>query len=654
MSCTVSRVVAVGITILMFLSTSGSIVLFSNVLGPLFFPVPYYFDREENMANSTTQNGSSPCEARVTSCRVLSATFVVASGRDCAPLRYEFAVQSLTNPSEWIGGYYGFSCDDPNGNCCGGVLISESEAASGNLTLPCWISNPDTKFVNIATDPPTCQPSQPTPAPPPSIISGMATFCTLHSAKFFVIKSSFCFSLRYDLTVQSLANSSVWASGYYGVSCDAADGNCCNGILIPESDAVKGIITLPCWISNLKGNFVNIVAPAPIKRLPAPVGMATVCKLHSAKFLVIKSSFCFSLVYNVSVQSLTDPSAWIEGYRAVSCDATDGNCCNGILIPESDAVKGIITLPCWLPDENDKTVRITTPAPIRPTAPEIAPLGCKEVVTTSCKLLNATYKIAKNSTCTSLRYDVAVQSTTNLSIWTKGYYGVSCDDPNGDCCNGLLISWELASAENATFPCWTTTNESQRFVRMITPPPTCASTYWDNTLVVLVTRVIGGVACAAVLFALVAFVSYCPTAIRVRMEFELAFQTVLDSLPQLSCSQARHVAPPGRIHVPQANPLVLRPVIRVPANPLVPRPGPTPVQAEAGTYFDDVVAQIGQNIVEECSICQEPLGMAYCILRCGHRYHGRPCLEGQINLSSRSQCAICRAAIDIAHTVPVR
>ncbi|CUF85981.1 zinc finger protein, putative, partial [Bodo saltans] len=789
--------------------------------------------------------------------------FIVAQGGDCISLRYDIAVRSPTNSSLWTAGFNASSCDAFDGNCCNGILIPASSVTSNNATIPCWLLNNSSSFVNIVT-PPQCVTASETvsetatdettdeatatisvsrSALETATVSvsqttvpcrEVATMCRLLSASFFVIKNNRCFSLLYNVVVQSLTNASEWVSGYHAVSCDAPDGQCCGGILIPASDAAKGTVTLPCWIRDVTTKLVAIVTPAPVclakppvtvpsralstfsspvllpaadatsvngttERSPSSASLmplsdtlpciASTCKLLSASFYTVTNNSCFSLRYDVSVQSLTNASEWMRGFYAVSCDVRDGNCCNGKLFPASDAATGTVTLACWITNGNDSFVNIVAPTAACRTAPPEAPQASGAA---TCRLLSATFVLEKNNTCASLRYTLAVQSQSNSSKWTTGYDAVSCDARDGNCCGGRLYSSTLASSGNVTFPCWIA-NATERFVTFVAPPPLncrkkervpfiarmCSGSFlvvvvllvllWSlrhnnaarqaalqrNVLIQATTRSNEPPANAQHYSALPQNNQPMPTTQNslprrytqhyarapITRNNEPAANTQYSALPQrnqpaptrqnnepvattLNCetgafprnvprrttqnslprryTQHYEPAPAAQHHEPApaaqcANSRNNEPTqttenrlsTRYTQSPQRAAPqhiqrtpqrneGPPPTQTagppsphptqQAGapqsvallvgespaSYFDEIVAQIGQDVVEECSICMMPLGMTYCILRCGHRYHGRPCLEDQINISSRSQCAICRADIDVAHTVPAR
>ncbi|CUF86276.1 membrane-associated protein, putative [Bodo saltans] len=52
-----------------------------------------------------------------------------------------------------------------------------------------------------------------------------------------------------------------------------------------------------------------------------------------------------------------------------------------------------------------------------------------------CKVLSATFIVAQGGECISLRYDIAVRSPTNSSLWTAGFNASSCDAFDGNCWN---------------------------------------------------------------------------------------------------------------------------------------------------------------------------------------------------------------------------
>jgi hypothetical protein len=91
-----------------------------------------------------------------TTCQLRSASFFNIESNQCYSLLYAVNVPfwplaSGANASRQ--GYYGVSCDSPDGRCCGGVIRTQSEAASGAI-LPCWVSrDPHFQFVYFGLPP---------------------------------------------------------------------------------------------------------------------------------------------------------------------------------------------------------------------------------------------------------------------------------------------------------------------------------------------------------------------------------------------------------------------------------------------------------------------------------------------------------------------
>ncbi|CUG89904.1 zinc finger protein, putative [Bodo saltans] len=118
------------------------------------------------------------------------------------------------------------------------------------------------------------------------------TTCKLRSAAFYNIQNNKCYSLLYTATVPfwPLASGAETSrQGYYGVSCDSPDGNCCNGVIRSQSDAAGGA-TLPCWVSKDPSfQFVYFGLPpyAPFPSTPLAIAMLVVCPLALAAFVAI-------------------------------------------------------------------------------------------------------------------------------------------------------------------------------------------------------------------------------------------------------------------------------------------------------------------------------------------------------------------------------
>ncbi|CUG90061.1 membrane-associated protein, putative, partial [Bodo saltans] len=92
-----------------------------------------------------------------TTCQLRSAAFFTINGNQCYSIVYAINVPSwpLANGSQVSRqGYYGVSCDSPDMHCCGGVTRTQSEASSGNVLLPCWVSkDPSFLFVYFGLPP---------------------------------------------------------------------------------------------------------------------------------------------------------------------------------------------------------------------------------------------------------------------------------------------------------------------------------------------------------------------------------------------------------------------------------------------------------------------------------------------------------------------
>jgi hypothetical protein len=90
------------------------------------------------------------------SCQLRSAAFF-ANGNRCYSMLYSVNVLAwpLANGSQCTRqGYYGVSCDSPDQRCCGGVIRTQSEASSGTVMLPCWVSkDPRFQFVYFGLPP---------------------------------------------------------------------------------------------------------------------------------------------------------------------------------------------------------------------------------------------------------------------------------------------------------------------------------------------------------------------------------------------------------------------------------------------------------------------------------------------------------------------
>jgi hypothetical protein len=308
----------------------------------------------------------------------------------------------------------------------------------------------------------------------------------------------------------------------------------------------------------------------------------------------------------------------------------------------------------------------TAAAPVTTRAPKVV-VPCSHSATT-CRLHLAEFFIIRNSFCFSLRYDVAVQSLTNASEWTRGYYAVSCDVPNGHCCNGILIPQSDASTGNTTLPCWVP-DVTKKFVSILTPAPTCpvmplpttdvASTPAPLCTVVPIDviflhQLAAGAFCFLAVLGLIACVACCDAGERVRNEYASVHRAFCQCVGTLAPPNPAATAAP----VPQGfdeNPLFPpRPRIE---NPLAPRTVGRRVQPTHSDFLQRAMEQIDEYIDEDCPICLEPLGAAYSILKCGHRIHGSPCLDGIFNMyrnPAEAPCIFCRMPTRISEVIVVQ
>jgi hypothetical protein len=334
------------------------------------------------------------------------------------------------------------------------------------------------------------------------------------------------------------------------------------------------------------------------------------------------------------------------GITALMCGLTAGGLVLVITAFPSVPMRGNETQPSTIANAS---IGENSSAP-ESTAPE-AVVPCNHSATT-CRLHFGDFFVIRNSFCFSLWYDVAVQSLTNATEWTRGYYAVSCDAPDGHCCNGILIPQSDASTGNTTLPCWVA-DVNKKFVSILAPAPPCTVAI-DADGATFIGQIGGAVSCFLALLVLIACVVCCEAGGCVRNEYVSVHRAFCQCVGTLAPPNPAAAAAPVRQEL-AANPLVPpRPRIE---NPLVPRTVGRRVQPTHSGFLQRVMEQIDEYIDEDCPICLEPLGAAYSILKCGHRIHGSPCLDEIFNMylnPAEAPCIFCRMPTRISEVIVVQ